>query len=83
MQRVAGQGEAVRLASLVVQRERDDREDVRCCGLEDECLVERSALDRPALGPEPASLGDGGEVERRDGGFDIDSTGSGDLRSPC
>jgi hypothetical protein len=56
---------------------------VRRLGIEDERLIDCRADDRPALGPEPASLGDGGEVERRDGGFDIDSTGSGDLRSPC
>ena len=57
-------------------------EDVRRLGVEDERLIERRAHDRPAFRAEPASLGDGLEVERRDGGFDIDATGSGDLRSP-
>jgi hypothetical protein len=55
---------------------------VRRLGIEDERLIDCRADDRPALGPEPASIGDGIEVERRDGGFDIDATGNGDLRSP-
>jgi hypothetical protein len=55
---------------------------VRRLEIEDERLIECRGDDRPAFGPEPASLGNDNEVERRDGGFDIDATGSGDLRSP-
>jgi hypothetical protein len=50
--------------------------------VDDERLIEGGAHDHPALRAEPASLGDGIEIERRDGGLDIDATGSGDLRSP-
>jgi hypothetical protein len=55
---------------------------VRRLGIKDERLIECRVDDRPAFRAEPASLADGIEVERRDGGFDIDATGSGDLRSP-
>jgi hypothetical protein len=59
------------LARTVVQRERDDGEDVRRPRIEDERLVERRPGDGTTLRPEPAGLGDGLEVETPDGGLDL------------
>jgi hypothetical protein len=80
--RLAGQGKAVRLPAPVVQRELDERQDVRRRGIEDERVVERGGPDRAALRPEPAGIADGVEVQRLDGGLDDAAGRGGDLRSP-
>jgi hypothetical protein len=77
------QRNAVGLPTPVVERQLDEREDVGRRRVEDEALLERSLADRPALGAEPAGIGDGVGVELPDGGLDGGAGRSGDLRSPC
>jgi hypothetical protein len=44
---------------------------MRCVVVERERLVELDRLDRTTLLAEPASFGDGREVEARDGGLEV------------
>jgi hypothetical protein len=50
--------------------------------VEDERLFELDRCDRTTFGAEPARVGEGVEVERRDRSGDLGACRSGDLRSP-
>jgi hypothetical protein len=81
-QRSARQGDRVQLSGLVIERDGREREDVRNVAVEDERFVELDAVERPALGAEPARAGDRLEVERRDRSSDLGACRRCDLRSP-
>jgi hypothetical protein len=83
VQRSSGQPQRVALTRPVIQTERDDREDVRGEGVEDERLVECRLADRPTLRSEPARTRDRPEVECGNRSEDIAVRGSGDVSRPC